>query len=189
MMSAPRFANLGGDNDRFELDLGSGRPPVHKLDHRLTISERGDVIGAYCVAQFIEGGAHVEWMDLEQINAIKARSPSMRGKRQAGPWVTDEGQMQRKTVIRRAKNYWPLSVDMAQAFALDERAEEKGPRPDDGLTYEAEFSEHIAALDGTIDAEPSNSKTDGMVSKLQPGSKNPEGEWDHVGPPPMEPSE
>lgn len=113
------YANLvyEGDLDRFELDIGSGEPPKHPIDPTKTLADRGKVVGAYCVARFVNGGAHVEWMSVDEIEGIKKRSRASNN----GPWKTDEGQMMRKTVIRRARNYWPMSSEMAQAFDHDDR--------------------------------------------------------------------
>jgi recombinational DNA repair protein RecT len=45
--------------------------------------------------------------------------------------VTDWAQMARKTVIRRARHYWPISVEMAHAAELDDRVDVGSYVPDD----------------------------------------------------------
>ena len=141
LFKGPPAANLVYDDDSFSLDLGSGRPPKHTFDLRKSISDRGHVLGAYCTAAFKDGGYHIEWMSIDQIDAVMNKS--LAKTKGSGPWRTDTGQMQRKTVIRRASNYWPMSVCQAQAFDMDNRAE-SGEDRDESIAYGAEF---LATLD------------------------------------------
>lgn len=154
LFRAPPYANLVYEADRFELDLGGGEAPIHTFDHRIATSDRGEVLGAYCVAKFAAGGVHCEYMSRDQIDAIKSRSKS--AKASFSPWHTDEAQMQRKTVIRRAKNYWPISgelaVPIAGAFEIDARADD-GDKPDPSLVYDASFLEDVADVPDTVDAD------------------------------------
>ena len=50
--------------------------------------------------------------------------------------------MARKTVLRRAKNFWPLSSEMADAFRHDD-AIDTGEAPDPSLVYDASFVEDL----------------------------------------------
>jgi recombination protein RecT len=50
---------------------------------------------------------HVEVMSRSQVDAIRARSRSGSN----GPWVTDYDEMAKKTVVRRALKYCPLSSE------------------------------------------------------------------------------
>lgn len=158
------WANLvrEADLDRFELDLGGGQPPRHIVDPRASESDRGDVVGGYCVAPFVGGGFHTEWMSVDQINAIKARSKAKNN----GPWVTDEPQMQRKTVIRRAKNQWPLTSDMANSFRLDDVADEAAER-NIYLEHGDKFAASIMGGPQTVEqtAEWSDDKMEGLTRK------------------------
>jgi len=133
--------NLVYDDDDFHLDLGSCKPPKHKFDLRKSIEQRGDVLGGYCVASFKDGGYHVEWMSIDQINKIM--NASLKKTKGYGPWKTDTAQMQRKTVLRRASNYWPMSSDQAQAFDMDTRAD-TGEQRDESLAYGGDF---LAVMD------------------------------------------
>ena len=137
------------DNDVFEYEQGLNP----KLVHKPALGNRGNVIGAYAIAFFRDGQTlpQVEWMDIDQVDAIKNRSKASRN----GPWVTDTGQMQRKTVIRRLMNYLPLSPDdqLRAALTADE---------DDIVEATATRVErvHVASADdldamlGTPPAEP-----------------------------------
>ena len=79
--------------------------------------DRGKPVGGYCVARYKDGGYHIEVMTVGDIDKIRLRSRAAN----SGPWVTDWEMMARKTVIRRARHYWPISVEMASAFELDDR--------------------------------------------------------------------
>ena len=97
------------EHDDFDFQLGDN-PQIH---HKPTLDDRGETIGAYCIAQFTNEGVHREIMGKGDIEDIRARSPSQR-KGLAGPWKTDYKMMARKTVIRRAARYWPLATEEMQ---------------------------------------------------------------------------
>lgn len=67
--------------------------------------KRGDVTHAYCIADFINGGQHVEVMTIEDLlQCEKAAKKKGGGAVWSSPW---RGQMMKKSVVRRAWNYWP----------------------------------------------------------------------------------
>lgn len=67
----------------------------------------------YCVAKFKDGGYHLEVMTRKEVDAIRSRSKASGN----GPWVTDYVEMAKKTVIRRAFKYLPMSVELQQTLA------------------------------------------------------------------------
>lgn len=114
-------AEIVYENDTFELSLGVAPSVVHKpmLD-----GPRGEPKLAYMVANFKDGGHHFEWMTMEEIMAIKARSSAVQSGKKT-PWDTDRDEMIRKTVIRRGWKYLPMSIEM-QTAQLIESANEAG---------------------------------------------------------------
>lgn len=99
-------AHLVYENDHFEV-CGIDVPPEHKF--KPFAKDRGDVVGAYCVAKFPDGDYITEAMSLDQINDIRDRSEAWKAYQAKGvkcPWVTDPGEMSRKTVVKRASKYW-----------------------------------------------------------------------------------
>ena len=60
---------------------------------------RGEIKGVYCVAKTKEGDYLSGIMSIDEINDIKNRSMSAR--KNSGPWVTDFGEMAKKTIIKR----------------------------------------------------------------------------------------
>ena len=101
----------------------------------------------YAVAKLKDGGIQFEVMSRAEVDAIRARSKAGR----SGPWVSDYTAMAIKTVIRRLFKYLPVSIELAKATALDERAESD-------LSQENEFviegiSEEIDRDTGEITAD------------------------------------
>lgn len=92
-----------------------------KLEHRIRLGNRGDMIGAYCVWTLKNGEKQFELMDREQIVSIRDRSSAKTKEgKVVGPWATDEEEMWRKTVVRRASKYMPRSCEsFINAVAMD----------------------------------------------------------------------
>jgi len=81
----------------------------------------------YAVAILNDGTKQVEVMSKWEIDEIKERSESykavIQGKIKSCPWISDEGEMSRKTVIRRLCKYLPKTEQwekLAKAIKLDE---------------------------------------------------------------------
>jgi recombination protein RecT len=107
--------NLVYEGDTFSIDLATNvKPVVHSPS--LSKSKRGNVIGAYALATFSDNSRQVEWMDIEDINVIRERSETYKafvdGKIKSCTWVTDYGEMARKTVIKRIYKYLPRTEKM-----------------------------------------------------------------------------
>jgi recombination protein RecT len=101
------------EKDEFEYN-GMGREPSHRFH---PFSERGNPVGAYCVVKTKTGDYLVEMMSIEDIFNIRDRSKSYQAYKKKGvscPWVTDESEMIRKTVIRRAYKSWPIPSDSTE---------------------------------------------------------------------------
>lgn len=101
------------ERDTFELTLGveSNIKHVPYLE-----GDRGQPRVVYGVAKFRDGGYHMEWMSMADVNKIRARSKAS----QSGPWVTDYEQMVRKTLIRRMSNYLPMSIELSNALTISD---------------------------------------------------------------------
>jgi len=113
-------SRLVHENDVFEVEEGLDARIVHK--HGL--SDRGAMVGAYCVWKLKNGQTQFEVMNKEQILAIRDRSSAKtKDGNVVGPWKTDEAEMWRKTVVRRASKYMPLSTEAQRAVAVDNQAE------------------------------------------------------------------
>lgn len=100
-------------NDEFKVEFGLEPILRHvpKLD-----GDEGAPKAVYCVARMSDGSKHVEVMTWAAVLGIRSRSQS----RNDGPWTTDLEEMARKTVVRRAAKYLPLSAELADAFMADD---------------------------------------------------------------------
>lgn len=111
--------------DRFELQ-GFDRPPLHNRDP--FSKERGAVVGAYVVVKTRDGDYLTTCMSIDEVFDIRNRSSAWKAwesKKARCPWVTDEGEMIKKTVIKRAYKMWPKTdrLDNAVHFLNTEGGE------------------------------------------------------------------
>ena len=101
------------EKDEFKYN-GMGREPSHSFD---PFGERGSLVGAYCAVKTRTGDYLVEMMPINDIFNIRDRSKAWQSYKKKGsscPWVTDEGEMIRKTVIRRAYKSWPIPSESSR---------------------------------------------------------------------------
>lgn len=96
-------ADLVYQNDAFTLN-GFDKPPTHSFNP--FSKDRGEMVGAYVVVKTPSGDYLTDCMSVEEINAIKNRSESVKAGK-SSPWDTDYGEMSKKTVVKRAYKYWP----------------------------------------------------------------------------------
>ena len=99
-------------NDTYQ-NQGLSKEPSHLSN---TFGDRGDIIGAYCTVKTIDGDCLTEEMSIAEIFDIRARSEAF--KRGNGPWKTDEGEMIRKTVVKRGYKYWPKCERLGSAIQM-----------------------------------------------------------------------
>lgn len=108
--------NLVHQSDVFEIDLANNTNPViHKpcLD-----KERGGVKAVYALATLTDGTRQVEYMNIKEVHEIRERSETYKAylekKIKSCTWITDEGEMTRKTVIKRIYKYLPRTEKMSK---------------------------------------------------------------------------
>lgn len=131
-------------NDTFEVDYGTDDRIVHKPQIE---GERGGVIGFYAVARLKGGGVQFEFMSKREVDAVMRATQS---KGNYGPWRDHYEEMGRKTLIRRLSKYLPMSIELANASALDDRAEVGKPQ---GLASVLEGEFVVEDEDDIIDPE------------------------------------
>ena len=100
-------------NDTY-VNTGINTAPEHQYS---AFGKRGDIVGCYCVAKVHDGSFLTEEMSIEEIHRIRGRSESFT-KGSMSPWKTDEGEMIRKTVIKRASKHWPKRVRLDAAIDM-----------------------------------------------------------------------
>lgn len=109
-------AELVYESDSFQMGE-PGTMPKHQFNP--FSKDRGQVIGAYVVAKTPGGEYLCEAMSIDEIHAIRNRSSAWKAyqsKKVSCPWVTDPGEMSKKTVIKRASKLWPKNERLNMAI-------------------------------------------------------------------------
>lgn len=132
---------------------GVNERPTHRFNPFQKPEERGKITGCYVLAKYPNGEYSLTEMVIEDIYDIRSRSESWKAHEEKGkstPWMTDESEMIKKTVVRRAYKSWPL-VDARHRERLDVAAAISGEN--DPLLIESsvaaetdEFTKGVADL-------------------------------------------
>lgn len=100
------------EGDEFKLDIANNRNPIQHSP-QLIRKKRGEFMGVYALATMPDGTRQAEWMDADEVNAIRERSDSYKawkdGKVKSCTWDTDYTEMARKSVVKRIIKYLPKS--------------------------------------------------------------------------------
>lgn len=105
------------ERDEFRPELGTDPKIIHRPDYT---SDRGEIVAFYAVAHMKGGGQSFDIMSKAEVDRIMKGTQS---KGEYGPWRDNYEEQGRKTPVRRLAKYLPLSVELAAAIALDERAD------------------------------------------------------------------
>jgi len=85
--------------DSFEWN-GPSTVPTHKANPFAT--DRGAMVGGYCIAKLPDGETLIETMSAAEIDKVRLAS-----KAQNGPWKTWPEEMAKKVIMKRAYKSWP----------------------------------------------------------------------------------
>ena len=102
------------EGDEFAYSYGLNEDIRH-----VPCAKPGKLTHVYMIANFKDGGHYFQVMNVDEIEAAAKRSPSY-GKA-VSPWKSDYEAMAKKTVIRRAFPYLPVSVEARDAAASDDQ--------------------------------------------------------------------
>lgn len=109
-------------NDLFDPQYGTTPGIIHKPWFALGKEKAGEPWAAYCVAKL--SGQDVYQFDILTLSDINAaKKASKNSSKEYSPWIQYPMEMWRKTAVRRASKYWPISTALADAVAWDEQAE------------------------------------------------------------------
>ena len=112
-------AYLVHDADEFEIVVGSDP----RIMHKPVLKNRGPIIAVYSVAKLKNGASSMDWMGLDEVEAIRKRSRAAND----GPWKTDYGEMVRKTMLKRHSKALPLSADLDTLLRREDELYEQRP--------------------------------------------------------------
>lgn len=119
--------------DEFTMN-GFDQPPTHKRNPFSL--ERGAIVGVYVVVKTKDGDYLTATMTAQEVYDIRNRTDAWKAyqkdKSKTCPWVTDEGEMVKKTVIKRAYKTWPKSD------RLDNAVHHLNVEAGEGITFDAD---------------------------------------------------
>jgi len=116
-------AKIVYEGERFVL-RGVNEPPLHESDPFK--KERGEPVGAYCVAKLPSGDYLTEAMSIDDLHKIRDASEAWKAN-QKGPWKDWPEEMMKKSVVRRAFKMWPKAKEYTRiAEAVDLSNENEG---------------------------------------------------------------
>lgn len=129
------------ERDTYEFELGLAPTLVHKP---CQTPDRGEAIAYYCVADLGADTPRVfEWMWRHEVEAIRNNTPAWKGNYET-PWRSHPERMGCKTVVKRLCSQLPSSPELAEAVALDGRAEAGLPQNLDVIDVDTEPSVPVA---------------------------------------------
>lgn len=146
-------ANIINEGDECLIDLAHPDKVVKHVPHFMKGQRKGKIIAVYSLATLKDGSKHFEAMPYEDIMEIRGRSESYKAyleKKISCTWITDEGEMCRKTVIKRHSKYLPKSNGMEKfekAVQLDNDVHGFRESMDFGLQTYVESLIHNSTLD------------------------------------------
>lgn len=109
-------AALVCEKDAFVLN-GFDKPPTHTFNP--FSKDRGEVVGVYVVVKTADGEYLTHTMDAASVHAIRDRSSAWKAwvkDKRSCPWVTDPGEMMKKTCVKQAYKYWPKTERLEKAI-------------------------------------------------------------------------
>ena len=113
------YAEVVYEADTFKITKGLHRDLIHEQDVKV---ERGAAIGAYAVIAYKDGTHSWEFMSRADIENVRNRSDSWKAHVAKGydtPWKTDEGEMMKKTVLKRLIKLADISQETSDRIAAD----------------------------------------------------------------------
>lgn len=110
------YAHVVYENDVFEYELGLET----KLRHVPAMKNRGEPTHVYGVFHTKDGGYGFEVMSMEDVRKHRDKYSEAAKRGNFSPWATNFEEMAKKTALKRALKYAPMSSEMAHALSADE---------------------------------------------------------------------
>lgn len=163
-------------NDYFRFKRGLDRDEFEHIPWDMRedaeFDNAGELVRVYLIARFKNGGYYFHRMSKAEIDAHRKRSKASGN----GPWVTDYEEMAKKTVVRSAWKWLPISIDIAQQVAAADETVKNDIAEDMGDVVD--ISAQVSEDDGNVveqdtsepEAEPKESmkeKHARMVGRLK----------------------
>ena len=101
-------------NDRFVIRQGTHET----IEHDRALGNRGPLVAVYAVADLVGNRSTFEVMDRDEVDAIRAKSPS--GGRSDSPWATHYDEMAKKTAVKRLLKRMPQNPALTRAITAED---------------------------------------------------------------------
>lgn len=162
------YAHVVRQGDVFDYEYGLDKRLVHKP----LAGNKGELIAAYCVWQTKDGTKSFEVLDREKVLKSRDKSEGWKafnnGKIKSTPWATDEEEMWRKTAVRAASKYMPMSSEkFAAAVAIDNAREVGEPVTFDSSTGDV-VPDDITAPAPSEPTEAAATQVSSLEAKVAP---------------------
>lgn len=143
------FADVFYSSDQFFHRQGYER----FLEHIPAMGDRGEMLGAYAIAELDSGIKMHEVMSRSQVDEIRKQSKA----RDSGPWVTHYDEMAKKTVIKRLCKQLPMCPELSDAIDV-EHSHERGVASSididiPALTTMSDSAEEMQPTEAPVDAK------------------------------------
>lgn len=164
-------AHIVREGDVFEYELGL----EPKLKHVPAMKDRGEITWVYAVYKLVNGGYGFEVMSKADIEEHKKKY-SKAAQKGFSPWKTAWEEMAKKTVIKRALKYAPLTTEFVTAVQDDEATlnfEKHGDDfeivPDTSFGEEniVEISDEDVDIEESVDEEPKQAEIDEKTGEIK----------------------
>ena len=111
------WARVVRERDEFWVEAGSD----DRIHHRPYIGNEdpGKYTHVYAVIQYRDGSQQFDWDTWAWVQTIRKRAKAS----DKGPWITDEAEMGKKSIVRRLMKLAPLAVEARRAIELEEQDE------------------------------------------------------------------
>jgi recombination protein RecT len=117
------------ESDKTHVSLGTDKRLEHEPNF---LADRGKQVAFYAVFKVTGGVSDFEIMTLSEIMEIRDRSDAWRAfkanKIKSTPWSSDFGEMAKKTVLRRLLKRAPMSPELADVLAEEDRHDARDAR-------------------------------------------------------------
>lgn len=128
------WARTVRERDEFQVEAGTDERIIHRP--YIGSEDAGNWTHVYAVILYRDGSPpQFDWDNWAWVESIRKRSKASGD----GPWVTDPGEMAKKSILRRLLKTAPLTIEARQAIELEEAAEaeagaQRQGRPSSAIT-------------------------------------------------------
>lgn len=113
-------ADMVLDGDDWDFQFGSAAFLRHKPNLALGTNKERKIVAFYSFVKLKDGSEDFIVLSKADVDAVRSRSKS----KDSGPWVTDFGEMGKKSAFRRHSKWLPLSPELRDVVETDDEGED-----------------------------------------------------------------